>query len=187
MKNPNQTPQKTKTKPKIRAVKSNRGRKTKYKPEYAATAEILCQMRADNPILAEYFGVALSTIGLWLQKHPEFSDAVKRGKFIADGKVANALYKSAVGEHYVVSERHNAQTGEVITLAKQIAPDFRAQQFWLSNRQPKLWRHKPDIADTQASAQSLTEIGEKYAEIMARAHERQRQVLIERGIIEPDK
>jgi hypothetical protein len=68
------------------------GRPSLYKPEFAEQAFELCLAGATNRDLADAFEVGHSTIDNWLQKQPEFAQAVKRGRVVADGAVARALH-----------------------------------------------------------------------------------------------
>ena len=56
------------------------GRPSHYKPEFAEQAFELCLAGATNRDLAETFEVGHSTIDNWLHKHPEFAQAVRRGR-----------------------------------------------------------------------------------------------------------
>ena len=73
------------------------GRPSLYKPEFAEQAFELCLAGATNQDLADTFEVGHSTIDNWLQKHPEFAQSVKRGRALADGRVAHGLYSRAIG------------------------------------------------------------------------------------------
>ena len=76
------------------------GRPSLYKPEFAEQAFELCLAGATNQDLADTFEVGHSTIDNWLQKHPEFAQSVKRGRALADGRVARGLYSRAIGYTY---------------------------------------------------------------------------------------
>src|ERR1700682_6774395 len=65
------------------------GRPSLYKPEFAEQAFELCLAGATNQDLADTFEVGHSTIDNWLQKHPEFSQSVQRGRAVAAGRVAH--------------------------------------------------------------------------------------------------
>ena len=69
--------------------------------------------------LAEKIGVSTSTLYDWKAKHPEISEALKKGKEVVDYEVENAL------------------------LLKALCGDVTAQIFWLKNRCPLKWRDKP--------------------------------------------
>ena len=73
------------------------GRPTVYKPEYAEMARNACVMGATNATLAERFAVSRTTIDNWIDTIPDFSDAVKRGREIADEAIVSALYARAKG------------------------------------------------------------------------------------------
>jgi hypothetical protein len=120
------------------------GRPSLYKPEFAAQAFELCLAGATNQDLADTFEVGHSTIDNWLQKHPEFAQSVKRGRNLADGRVAHGLYSRAIGYTYE-STRVLLHQGELITVPHTVhkPPDVRACTFWLRNRCPEQWRDGP--------------------------------------------
>src|SRR6266404_725221 len=76
------------------------GRPTLYQEEFAEQAYKLCLAGATNDDIAEAFEVASRTIDRWLQAHPDFAEAMRRGRAIADGEVAHKLYCRAVGYTY---------------------------------------------------------------------------------------
>lgn len=128
------------------------GRPTKYKPEYADLARKFCLLGANNKRLAELFEVAESTINKWLVDTPEFSEAVRAGREIADANVANSLYQRAIGYEHVEDDIRTVAIGMgqgseiVITpTIKRYAPDTGAATMWLKNRQPQLWRDKVEV------------------------------------------
>jgi hypothetical protein len=97
------------------------GRPTDYKPEFTSDVQKLCLLGATNQQLADYFGVNVQTIYNWMDRYPEFFDAVKLTKLKADSEVAGALYQ-------------RAKTGDV-----------NAARFWLMNRQKDAWREKQEV------------------------------------------
>lgn len=60
-----------------------------------------------------------ATLYDWKNRHPEISEALKKGKEVIDYQVENALLEKALGG------------------------DTTAQIFWLKNRRPDKWRDKP--------------------------------------------
>jgi hypothetical protein len=120
------------------------GRPSLYKPEFAAQAFELCLAGATNQDLADSFEVGHSTIDNWLQKHPEFAQSVKRGRDLADGRVAHGLYSRAIGYTYETT-RVVLHRGELISVPHTVhkPPDVRACTFWLRNRCPQQWREGP--------------------------------------------
>jgi hypothetical protein len=91
--------------------------------------------------MAGFFEISESTFNLWKQKHPMFSESIWRGKAVADSKVAESLYRRAIG--YSHNENRIFQfKGEpvVVPYIKHYPPDTQAAALWLRNRQPKTWR-----------------------------------------------
>lgn len=119
------------------------GRPTSYKPEYADLGRKFCLLGANNIKLAQMFDVADSTLSLWLANIPEFSDAVKEGREIADAQVAHSLYQRALGYQHPEDDIRVVNGAIVITpTIKQYPPDTGAATLWLKNRQPDTWRDK---------------------------------------------
>lgn len=134
------------------------GRPSKYNSEFAEQAYKLCLLGSTNEDLANFFNVAVSTIGKWISEIPEFSDALKKGREIADSNVANRLYQRALGYEHP-EEKVFCNNGEIIsaTVTKHYPPDPVAAIFWLKNRQRKKWKDKPD--DIQGSDSVKFKIG----------------------------
>jgi hypothetical protein len=97
------------------------GRPSKYKPEFAALAKNYCLLGAKDDDLERFFEVSQRTIQSWKNDHPDFADALRAGKDIADSLVARSLYDKAVGG------------------------DTTACIFWLKNRQKHAWRDRHEI------------------------------------------
>ena len=119
------------------------GRPTSYKPEYAELAHNYCLLGANNQKLAVLFDVAPSTFSLWLANIPEFSDAVKKGRDVADALVAKSLYQRALGYSHPEMDI-KVISGLIVQTetVKHYPPDTTAATMWLKNRQPETWRDK---------------------------------------------
>lgn len=131
------------------------GRPTKYKAEFASQAAKLCALGATDAQLADFFGVAISTINLWKVEHQEFSDAIKVPKTEADERVVQSLYRRAMGyEHDEVDIR--VIEGQIVQtpIRKHYPPDTAAAAFWLKNRAG--WRDKHETEITGKDGQPLT-------------------------------
>jgi len=123
------------------------GRPTKYKLEYVAQAAKLCQLGATDAQLADFFEVSLSTISLWKVEHTEFSDAIKIPKDQANERVAQSLYRRAMGyEHDEVDIKVVDKEIVITPIRKYYPPDSTAMIFWLKNRQPDQWRDKTEVS-----------------------------------------
>ena len=117
-----------------------------YKADYAEQAAKLCELGATDEDLADFFHVAIRTIGNWKTSHPDFLDALKSGKEMADARVERSLYQRAVGYTYD-TEKIFQNRGEVVRAETRthMPPDVSAQIFWLKNRKPADWRDKQEI------------------------------------------
>jgi hypothetical protein len=124
------------------------GRPSAYRADYAEQAFRLCLLGATDIELAEAFDVTDTTINNWKHAHPEFLASIKRGKDEADAKVAQSLYRRALGyEHPAVKIAADAKTGEhvMVPYTERYPPDTAAAIFWLKNRQRAKWRDKQDV------------------------------------------
>ena len=140
----------------LECVKSNAGRPTDYKVEFNRQAEKLCLLGSTDKEMADFFDVSESTINLWKQKHPEFSESIKRGKISADANVASRLYKRAIGyEHDDVKIFNDNGEPLIVPMIKHVQPDTTAAIFWLKNRQPARWRDKQEVDVTVSPLNEL--------------------------------
>lgn len=119
------------------------GRKSLYQEPYADQAFKLCLLGATDEELASFFGVAVSTIYLWKNEHPAFSEAIIAGKVKADAEVAHSLYRTATG-HEMTAEKvvKNGDTFEAVRYKRYIPGDPNAAYRWLLNRRRQDWTDK---------------------------------------------
>lgn len=116
--------------------------------------------------IAQNIGIRRETLYAWKKKHPNISNALKRGKEVIDRQVENALLKRALGYQYDEVTREtiwNDETKEfelrpskVVT--KEVQPDTTAQIFWLKNRKPKEWRDKQELEHSGGLNNTTTEM-----------------------------
>ena len=78
------------------------GRPTLFKSEYVSQAEKLSKLGFTDLQVADFFGVAESTLNTWKHKHPEFAESLKIGKGEADEMVEKSLYRRALGYEHMV-------------------------------------------------------------------------------------
>lgn len=143
------------------------GRPTEFRDAYCDQAYKLCLLGATDVQLADFFEVSEQTINAWKHKHPEFLESLKRGKIEADCKVAQALYKKAIGGYLVNSQKafvDKMGQEHVIDVADEAAPDTTAAIFWLKNRQPELWREKQEVQLEGKVDSELIIKGSKFAD-----------------------
>jgi hypothetical protein len=132
--------------------------KTTHKPEYDQQVEKLCRLGATNDDVANFFGVATSTIGKWIAEIPSFSDALKAGREKADAEVADRLYRRALGySHPAVKIFADVKSGEekIVEYTKHYPPDTTACIFWLKNRRPDVWRDRVEHVMSRKLAEEL--------------------------------
>jgi len=119
------------------------GRPTDYCDDYARQVVKLSELGATDQEIADFFDVHVSTIHRWKHVHPEFCDALKIGKEVADNRVERSLYQRAIGyEQDEVKIFMPAQAVEPVyaPFRAKIAPDVTAAIFWLKNRRSQEWR-----------------------------------------------
>lgn len=127
-------------------------RHTAFREEYIDQSYRLSLLGATDKDMADFFGVSEQTVNAWKKKQPEFLESIKRGKAEADSRVAQSLYRRAIGyEHDDVEIKVVAigdnQGSEVqqIPVVKHYPPDTTACIFWLKNRQKEKWRDKQEV------------------------------------------
>lgn len=122
------------------------GRTSEYKPAYADQAFKIAILGATDKDLADIFDVCETTINNWKREYIEFNEALKNGKVIADARVAESLFKRAIGyEHEAIKIMQYEGQPITVKYTEHYPPDTTAAIFWLKNRQPKAWRDKQEI------------------------------------------
>ena len=106
--------------------------------------------------------MAESTLNLWKQEHPEFSESLKGGKATADAEVAEKLFRRATGYEHPEDDIR-AVNGEIVITPtiKHYPPDTTAAIFWLKNRQPQRWRDKVEMEHGGDLGKTLADLIEK--------------------------
>jgi hypothetical protein len=105
---------------------------------------------ATNETLAGRFEVCPRTIDNWIATIPEFSDAVRHGREVADETVISALFARATGMEQKMTKVF-CHRGQVVTAnyTVQLPPDVRACFFWLRNRRPGQWRENRPLVEEE--------------------------------------
>jgi hypothetical protein len=151
-----------------------RGRPTDYDPGYMPkVAFSMTLLGATVPELAHALGVCPATISNWKNEHPEFLEAYKQGGRVADVRVAQSLFKRAVGfKHPAVKVFLDANGDPVfVPYEVYVPPDVGACKFWLRVRcgwvEPKA-PTTPGSASPCERADLLNRIRARIAEIIGR-------------------
>lgn len=113
------------------------GRPTKLEDRMIEQVFEMALLGLTDVQMAKVLGIAESTFYDYKANKEGFSEALTRGKEEADGKVAKAMYKRALG--LTITEDALTRDGEVVKLQKELPPDTAAAKHWLSNRQRALW------------------------------------------------
>lgn len=118
-----------------------------------------------NEQIMKNLGIGRDSFYRYKDKYSEFSDALKKGKEVADIEVENALFKRAIGYKYKevikeVKEIDGKKSTYVKEVIKEMPGDVGAQIFWLKNRKSSKWKDKQDI-DIEDNNVSITIQGVK--------------------------
>lgn len=127
------------------------GRPTLYNDLMPEQAYRLALLGLTDEEMASALGVDPSTFDLWKAKYPEFLGSINEGKESADAKVAEKLYRRALGYSHDAVKIFMPQGADHPVYAPYIEhypPDTQAASLWLRNRQPKKWRDKTDVNQT---------------------------------------
>jgi transcriptional regulator with XRE-family HTH domain len=102
--------------------------------------------------MAKVMGVSVASLAQWKLNHPEFQEALTKGKDLADANVAEALYKRACG-FWVEWEEEKWFKGVVTVLhnRRYFPPDSWAAARWLALRQRGTWTEITKIETTQTN------------------------------------
>ncbi len=128
--------------------------------------------------------MSVSTIYNWKGQFPEFLEAIRGAKAVADCLVAEKLFEKATGYEWVEEQAIKVRTivyGDngkklketeevrVVEVRKRLPPDTTAAIFWLKNRQPEVWgdNRKPpapedSLVNDEAIRQHYAKMAERY-------------------------
>lgn len=140
------------------------GRPSKYKPEvHIPVAKAMARMGAIDEEVAAEIGIDIATLYRWKRSHPEFCEALKIGKEVADARVVDSLYKRAIGYEY--EEVHNCLQDSVDgeetkhkVIKKHMPPDVTACIYWTKNRMDE-WQDVRNIKVSGSLTDALNELG----------------------------
>lgn len=119
-------------------------RPTKYTAEMCERVKSPAVMAAGATLssIAQACDVSIPTVQLWMERHEQFSAAVKEARDIVDDSAESSMMRSI-------------RAGNVT-----------AQIFWLCNRRPDRWRHVQRVEHTGEGGGAIT-----IAELVRRAAE----------------
>lgn len=109
-------------------------------PDWRHLAEVFCSLGAGEEQLAELFSVSQDTIAGWMTEIPAFAHAVRCGRNLAIGHVADTVHRLAVGYSHPVERVLKGADGPVIVrYIKHYPPKWKACKIWLENKRPQDW------------------------------------------------
>lgn len=112
--------------------------------------------------IAHNMGIVRSTLDVYCKKFSDISDALKKGREVADYEVQNALFNRAIGCKTVTTYRSvDKETGKLVDVTQIVTehtPDTGACMAWLKNRKPDVWRDRPASVENDISG--VVEISE---------------------------
>lgn len=119
------------------------GRPTDYRPEFCEIAAEEAAGGATDFRIAERLGIHVSTLYRWKGSHPEFREALKVGKEVADERVEASLYHRAVGyEHAAVKILQNNGLPVIVPYTEHVPPEPGCLKLWLINRKRADWSER---------------------------------------------
>ena len=137
------------------------GRPTEYRSEFPEQAQKIAVLGATDQEVADFFEVDVRTIYRWKHDHPEFCQALKVGKDVADERVERSLYQKAIGyeqDEVKIFMPSGALEPVYAPFRAKIAPDTTAAIFWLKNRRSHDWRDKVETEHSGAVEHKVTKI-----------------------------
>lgn len=154
------------------------GRPFKYKKNWDKIARNMRMLGYSQEEIAEVIGVSTQAIRDWLVTYESFARAWEEGGPIADAKVTRAMYKRAVGySHPDVKIFHGLDGTTVVPFTKHYPPETPAIQYWLGNRQPKLWKSLSSVALTGADGKDLPAAPPSISVMVIQSPHRQRPMI----------
>lgn len=125
-----------------------RGRPSEYRQEYVAEVLVMAEGGATDMEIADSLDVSVRTLYRWKAQHPDFRQALKIAKDVADERVERSLYQRATGyeqDSVKIFMPAGAESPVMAPYREVIAPDTTACIFWLKNRKSQEWRDKIDL------------------------------------------
>lgn len=130
--------------------------------------------------IAHNLGIAVSTLNVYKNEHPELEEALARGKEVVDIEVENDLLKKCHGYNAKVKKtfklrevEYDPDTGKRVREYERLVDgydevhvpaDITAIMFWLANRMRGKWQYRPEGRREDSGETGVIEIGGQAAE-----------------------
>lgn len=110
--------------------------------------------------IAKRMGITRTTLSRWCKK----SDAIRAVLYDREmcEAVEKEMYKICFERRYVVKQKKQVfdKNGEIKVLEEEkevvLPADFRAQKYWMNNRNPDRWKDKVEVAVDATSGGMIT-------------------------------
>jgi hypothetical protein len=147
-------------------------RDTQYRPEvHPGLLYRSALLGLSDEDMAALMDVDIKVFRRWLRKYPEMMDAYRRGTRVADGYVAEALYRSAVG-YSCPDEKYMMKGKELVKVVttKYYPPNVHAAIKILTTRLPDVWNTTVPIKhETEDSVKvDLSQFTDEELEVLGR-------------------
>lgn len=135
------------------------GRPTDYDPIFCEDVANWCIAGATDFEVAQKLNIHTSTLYRWKAKYPEFREAMRLGKELADDRAEAALYHRAIGySHRAVKIMQNNGVPVLVPYIEHVPPSEGALTMWLTNRRGDKWRSKQAIEGVPGGVPLTVEI-----------------------------
>lgn len=108
-------------------------------PENLELIEAWARDGLSNGEIADKINISRQHFQTLLKKYNELNDAIENGRYRADLRVENALFKRCLGYNVDDLVKDNKNYGKMST--RHIPADPTCIFFWLKNRKPKQWNN----------------------------------------------
>jgi len=143
--------------------------KIQYNKDRPRQAYQLALLGHTNKEMAEVMGVNEQTIDYWKRTKTRFAVMLARGKDQADAKVAEALYKRAIGYSHPDTDIKVLKNEIIVTpFTKHYPPDTQACKIWLALRQRVRWSEtqKFEVTNTNINITKIDLTGFSTEELL---------------------
>lgn len=148
-----------------RRLTAGRGKESYYNAKYMIPwARGLARRGLTMKEIAQELTVSQATLFNWMNDDPEFKEAIKQGKSLADACVEDSLYNRAMGmkvhetKTITTTDKNGVKHTRVEESDKELPPDVTACLFWLKNRRPNEWRDNPVIDVDEKTLEAVAKI-----------------------------
>lgn len=159
------------------------GRPSSFRPEYVGQVRILCEEGFTDSEIARHFKVCKDTIYCWQKDYPEFHEAMKLGKGLADDRAERRLYEQAMGYVTTVKKQMKVRLADgseqLVEATEEVVmpPNMDALKFFLKNRRPDQWKEKTEqhvsgrVEHVELTREQLEErVAARLADLRQRVH-----------------